>query len=134
MNIWLNPEKLQGYGLSASQALAAVRGQNVQFAAGSVGSQPAPAGQAFTATVTAEGRFSTPEQFGNIILRANSDGTTVRLRDVARVQLGSGSYGFDTKYNGKPTGAFAIQLAPGANALGVAEAVRKRMDEIAATF
>ena len=78
MNIWLNPEKLQGYGLSASQALAAVRGQNVQFAAGSVGAQPAPAGQAFTATVTAEGRFSTPEQFGNIVLRANSDGTTVR--------------------------------------------------------
>lgn len=134
MNIWLNPDKLRSFGLSASQVLAAVRGQNVQFAAGSVGSQPAPQGQAFTATVTAEGRFSTPEQFGNIILRANSDGTTVRLRDVARVQLGSGSYGFDTKYNGKPTGAFAIQLAPGANALGVAEAVRKRMDEIAATF
>ncbi len=134
MNIWLNPDKLRGYGLSASQVLAAVRGQNVQFAAGSVGSQPAPEGQAFTATVTAEGRFSTPEQFGNIILRANNDGTTVRLRDVARIGLGSGSYGFDTKYNGKPTGAFAIQLAPGANALGVAQAVRKRMDEIATTF
>ncbi|MFC3550354.1 multidrug efflux RND transporter permease subunit [Lysobacter cavernae] len=134
MNIWLNPDQLRGYGLSASQALAAVRGQNVQFAAGSIGSEPSPQEQAYTATVSAEGRFSTPEQFGNIILRANQDGTTVRLRDVARIQLGAQSYGVDTKWNGKPTGAFAIQLAPGANALGVAEEVRARMDQLAASF
>jgi multidrug efflux pump len=134
MNIWLDPEKLQGFGLSASQVLAAIRGQNVQFAAGSVGSDPAPEGQAFTATVSAEGRFSTPEQFENIILRADGDGTTVRLADVARVSFGPGSYGFDTKYNGKPVGAFAVQLLPGANALNVAEAVRAKMDELQATF
>ena len=134
MNIWLDPEKLQGFGLSATQVLAAIRGQNVQFAAGSVGSDPAPEGQAFTATVSAEGRFSTPEQFENIILRANSDGTTVRLADVARVSFGPGSYGFDTRYNGKPVGAFAVQLLPGANALNVAEAVRAKMDELQATF
>jgi multidrug efflux pump len=134
MNIWLNPEKLQGYGLSASQALAAVRGQNVQFAAGSVGAQPAPAGQAFTATVTAEGRFSTPEQFGNIVLRANSDGTTVRLRDVARIEKGAQSYSVDLQWSGTPASGFAVQLAPGANALGVAQAVRERMDELQATF
>ena len=134
MNIWLNPDKLQGYGLSASQVLAAVRGQNVQFAAGSVGSSPSPQDQQFMATVTAEGRYSTPEQFGGIILRANGDGTTVRLRDVARIAKGAQTWGFDTKYSGAPTSAFAIQLAPGANALGVAEAVKSRMDELQATL
>ncbi|WP_028917030.1 multidrug efflux RND transporter permease subunit [Pseudoxanthomonas sp. J35] len=134
MNIWLDPGKLQGYGLSASQVLAAVRAQNVQFAAGSVGADPAPEGQVFTATVSAEGRFTSPEQFEQIILRADSDGTTVRLRDVARVSFGPGAYGFDTRYNGKPVGAFAVQLLPGANALNVAEAVRAKMDELQATF
>ena len=134
MNIWLNPEKLQGYGMSASEVLAAVRGQNVQFAAGSIGSDPAPPGQGFTATVSAEGRFSTPEQFENIILRADNEGATVRLKDVARVAIGASGYGFDTKYNGQATGAFAIQLLPGANALTVAEAVSARMDELAPSF
>ncbi len=134
MNIWLNPEKLQGYRLSATQVLTAVRGQNVQFAAGSLGSDPAPEGQAFTATVSAEGRFSTPEQFENIILRANSDGSTVRLKDVARVQLGAAGYGFDTKFNGKPVGGFAVQLLPGANALNVAGAVRAKMMELQPSF
>jgi multidrug efflux pump len=134
MNIWLNPDKLQGYGLSASQALAAVRGQNVQFAAGSVGAEPSPAGQAITATVSAEGRYATAEQFGDIILRANSDGTTVRLRDVARIEKGASSYGFDLRWSGTPASGFAVQLAPGANALGVAEAVKARMDELQVTF
>ncbi len=134
MNIWLNPDKLQGYGLSASDALAAVRGQNVQFAAGAVGAEPSPQGQAFTATVSAEGRYSTAEQFGDIILRANSDGTTVRLKDVARVQKGASSYGFDLQWSGTPAAGYAIQLAPGANALGVAGAVRERMDELQTTF
>ena len=134
MNIWLNPEKLQGYGLSASQVLAAVRGQNVQFAAGAIGSDPMPQGQGFTATVSAEGRFSSPEQFGDIILRADRDGTTVRLKDVARIEMGASGYGFDTKFNGQPTGAFAVQLLPGANALNVAEAVRARMDDLAPSF
>ena len=134
MNIWLNPDKLQGYGLSASQALAAVRGQNVQFAAGSVGAEPSPEGQAFTATVSAEGRYSTAEQFGNIILRADADGTTVRLKDVARVEKGASAYGFDLQWSGTPASGFAVQLAPGANALGVAELVRDRMDELQATF
>jgi multidrug efflux pump len=134
MNIWLNPDRLQGYGMSASQVLAAIRGQNVQFAAGSVGASPQPQGQGFTATVSAEGRFSSPEQFENVLLRANSDGTTVRLKDVARVQFGAQSYGNDTRYNGAPTGAFAVQLLPGANALNVASAVRSKMDELAPSF
>ncbi len=134
MNIWLDADKLRGYGMSASQALAAVRGQNVQFAAGSIGAAPAPEGQGFTATVSAEGRFSSPDEFGNIILRANEDGTVVRLSDVARVQLGTQAWGFDTQWNGTPTGAFAVQLSPGANALGVAEAVKARMDELQSSF
>ena len=134
MNIWLDPDKLHGYGLSATQALAAVKAQNVQFAAGAIGGQPSPNSQGFTATVSAEGRFSSAEQFENIILRADSNGTTVRLKDVARVSLGAFTYGFDTQWNGKPTGAFAVQLLPGANALNVASLVRAKMDELAPSF
>ncbi|TBR39724.1 MULTISPECIES: multidrug efflux RND transporter permease subunit [Dyella] len=134
MRLWLNPDKLQGYNLSATQVLAAVQAQNVQFAAGSLGSDPAPHGQGFTATVSAEGRFTSPDQFEQIILRANADGTVVKLGDVARVAFGPGSYGFDTQYNGKPIGAFAVQLLPGANALDVATAVRSKMDELASSF
>ena len=134
MNVWLDPGKLQGFGLSATQVLAAIRAQNVQFAAGSIGADPAPEGQMFTATVSTEGRFSSPEQFQDIILRADSEGTTVRLRDVARIDIGPSGYGFDTQFNGKPVGAFAVQLLPGANALNVATAVRAKMDELQPTF
>ncbi|MEP7061557.1 MAG: multidrug efflux RND transporter permease subunit [Betaproteobacteria bacterium] len=134
MRIWLNPDKLQGYGLSASEALNAVRVQNVQFAAGSLGGDPAPAGQGFTAPVSAEGRLSSPEEFRAIILRANSDGTAVTLGDVARVEFGPAGYGFDSRADGRPIGAFAIQLLPGSNALNVANAVRARMDALTPSF
>jgi len=134
MRIWVDPVKLQGYGLSASQLTAAIRAQNVQFAAGAIGAQPTLPSQEFMATISADSRFTQPEQFENIIVRANSDGTTVRLRDVARVEFGAFTFGFDTQYNGKPLAAFAIQLLPGANALQVAGAVRKRMDELSASF
>lgn len=134
MNIWLNPERLQGYHLSASQVYQAISNQNVQFAAGAIGADPAPAGTGFTATVSAEGRFSSPEEFENIILRTDANGAAVRLKDVGRVAFGPSNYGFDTQYNGKPTGAFAIQLLPGANALSVAEAVTAKMDELAPSF
>ncbi|HBK46536.1 MAG TPA: hydrophobe/amphiphile efflux-1 family RND transporter [Xanthomonadaceae bacterium] len=134
MNIWLNPEKLQGYHLSPAQVYSAIGAQNVQFAAGSIGADPAPDGQGFTATVSAEGRFRTPEEFENIILRTDTNGASVRLKDVGRVAFGPSNYGFDTQYNGKPIGAFAIQLLPGANALNVAEAVRAKMDELAPSF
>ena len=134
MRVWLNPEKLQGYHLSATDVYNAIGTQNVQFAAGSVGGDPAPNGQAFTATVAAEGRYSSPEEFENTILRANSDGSLVRLKDVAKVSFGATNYGYDTKYNGKPVAVFAIQLLPGANALDVSEAVRAKMDELAPSF
>jgi multidrug efflux pump len=134
MRIWLDPVKLQGFGLSATAVTDAIRAQNVQFAAGSIGAQPAPPGQAFTATISAEGRFTEPSQFEDIIVRADADGTTVRLRDVARVSFGPFSYGFDTQYNGRPTAAFGIQLLPGANALNVAAAVRAKMTELEPSF
>ena len=134
MNIWLDPTRLQGFGMSATQVLSAVRAQNAQFAAGSIGADPAPEGQGFTATVSAEGRFSSPEEFRNIILRSDADGAVVRLGDVARVEVGAQGYGFDAQFNGQPTGAIAIMLQPGANALGVAEAVTARMDELQASF
>ncbi len=134
MRIWADPTKLQGYGLSAGQLTAAIRAQNVQFAAGSIGSQPTLPGQEFMATISADGRFTSPDQFENIIVRANADGSTVRLRDVARVEFGATNFGFDTQYDGKPLAAFAIQLLPGANALQVADAVRARMDELAPSF
>src|SRR5690606_412058 len=134
MNIWLNPDKLRAFGLSASDALNAVRAQNVQFAAGKVGAEPAPEGAAFTATVTAEGRFSSAEEFGAIVLRASPDGSAVRLRDVARVEKGASAFGFDLRWSGTPAAGFAVQLAPGSNALGVAEAVKERMEQLQTTF
>jgi multidrug efflux pump len=134
MRVWLNPDKMQGYGLSATDVQNAISAQNVQFAAGSLGADPAPGGQNFTATVSAEGLFNTPEQFGNIILRANSDGTVVRMKDIARIEFGPQTYGFTSTWSGKPVGGFGIQLLPGANALSVAEAVRAKMDELAKDF
>ena len=134
VRIWINPDKLQGYGLSASAVYAAISAQNVQFAAGSLGADPSPAGQGFTATVSAEGRFSTPEEFGNIILRANSDGTVVKLSDVARISFGPGSYGLGATWNGQQVGGLGVQLLPGANALDVADAVKAKMAELAKDF
>ena len=134
MRIWLNPDKLHGYGLSATDVLNAVRAQNIQFAAGSLGADPASNGWGFTANVAGEGRFTSAAQFRNIILRANKDGTAVTLGDVATVGFGPQSYGFDTTFNGKPTAAFAVQLLPGANALSVAEAVRAEMDRLQTSF
>ncbi|MGF6709868.1 multidrug efflux pump [Luteibacter sp. W1I16] len=134
MRVWLNPDKLRGYGLSASDLRNALSTQNVQFAAGSIGTDPAVNGQGFSATVSAEGRFTTPEEFSDIILRANNDGTVVRLKDVARVELGPQTYGFNAQWNGTPTGSFGVQLLPGANALDVANAVRAKMDELSRSF
>ena len=134
MNIWLNPDKLHAYGLSASQVLAAVRGQNVQFSAGQVGGEPSPQSQMFTATVSAEGRFSTPEEFENILLRTDPSGAAVRLKDVARVELSGSAHGFDLKWSGQPAAGFAVQLAPGENALAVAAAVKDRMAQLQPSF
>jgi multidrug efflux pump len=134
MRIWLDADKLHGYGLSAGQALDAVRAQNVQVAAGSIGTEPAIKDNGFTATVVAEGRFTKPEQFENVILRANADGTAVRLKDVARVELGPGSYGQRVVYNGQAVSGFGVQLVSGANALNVAALIKTKMAELQPTF
>ena len=134
MRIWLDADKLHGYGLSAAQALNAVRAQNVQVAAGAIGTEPAVKDTGFTATVTAEGRFTKPAEFENIILRANADGSAVRLKDVARVELGPGSYGQRVVYNGQAVSGFGVQLVSGANALDVAELVKAKMAELQPTF
>src|SRR5262249_8768399 len=126
--------KLHGYNMSAAQALAAVQAQNVQIAAGSVGAEPATTGNGFTAPVIAEGRFSSPEQFENIILRTNADGTTVRIKDVARVELGPFRYVLRVVYNGQGVAGLGIQLVSGANALKVAEEVKSKMADLSSSF
>jgi multidrug efflux pump len=130
MRIWLNPDKLHGYGLSASQVLDAVRNQNVQIAAGHIGAEPAPPGQGFSASVNAASRFTSTEQFGDIILRTSPNGSSVRLKDVARIDLGAESYGHDVHLNGDPIAGFAILLAPNANALQVAAAIHAKMNQL----
>ncbi len=130
MRIWLDADKLRGYGLSAAQALKAVRAQNIQVAAGSIGAEPALPGQGFTASVSAASRFTSAEEFGNIILRANADGSHIQLKDVARIGLGAESFGREVHLAGDPVAGFAVQLSPEANALDVAAAVRAKMDEL----
>lgn len=131
MRIWLDPEALAAYNLSPSAVLAAVREQNAQTAGGAIGAQPLEGGQQITATIATDGRFSTVEEFENIILRADSGAAVVRLGEVARVEIGAQSYATSTELNGKPMAGMAIQLATGANALAAAEGVKERMEEIA---
>jgi len=134
MRIWLDADKLRAYSLSAASVLAAVQTQNAQFASGAIGAQPAMPDQAMTATVTVEGRFRSPEQFENILLRTEPNGASVRVKDVARVTLGAAQYGFETNIGTTPVAAFGIQLAPNANALEVARAVVARMDDMQPSF
>ena len=134
MRIWLNPDKLHAYGLSAADALDAVRAQNVQLAAGSIGAVPAVPGTGITANVRAEGRFTTPKQFGNIILRTNSDGTAVRLKDVARVELGPYSYMPRAVLNNTPVAGVGVQTVSGANAMTVAAEVKAKLKELQSSF
>src|SRR2546421_925540 len=134
MRIWLDADKLRAYRLSAASVLAAVQTQNAQFASGAIGAQPAVPDQAMTATVTVEGRFRSPEQFENVLLRTEPNGASVRLKDVARVTLGAAQYGFETNIGTTPVAAFGIQLAPNANALEVSRAVAAKMDDVQASF
>jgi multidrug efflux pump len=134
MRIWLNPDKLHAYGLSASDALSAVQGQNIQIASGSIGAAPALDDQQTTATVTTEGQFNTVGQFKNILLRTNPNGTSVRLGDVARIGLGLQNYSYTTKVNSTPVAAFGIQTLPTANALQVIKAVNAEMARLQKSF
>lgn len=134
MRVWIDPAKLQGYNLSATDVNNAIRAQNVQVSAGEIGSLPNVAGQGVAATVVVNGQFSSPEQFGRIVLRANADGSTVRLKDVARIALGGQSYATSARLNGKPSTGIGVQLAPTGNALATAKAVRARMQALEKFF
>ena len=134
MRIWLNPDALRNFRISAADVLSRIRGQNVQFATGSLGARPAVEGQQITAHVTAEGRFTSVDEFANVILRTAPNGTSVRLRDVAKIELAPSSYASEARFNGQPVAGFGVLLQPGANALEVADAVKTRMDELAASL
>jgi multidrug efflux pump len=134
MRIWLRPDKMATLGVTATDVANAVRAQNNQYAAGKVGQEPAPDGQSLVYTVTARGRMIEPEEFGDIVLRASGPGGTLRLKDVARIELGAISYDAFTSLDGKPTVGIAVFLQSGANALDVAANARAAMDRLATTF
>jgi multidrug efflux pump len=134
VRIWLDPAKLQAFGLSTTQVLNAVNAQNAQFATGAIGADPAIKGQGFTATVSGDKLFQSLQDFRNIILRANDNGSVVTLGDVARISFGGQNYGQESKYDGKPAGGLAVFLSPGANALSVSKAVKAEMASLARTL
>jgi len=134
MRIWLDPDKLTKYQLATSDVVTAVRAQNAQIAAGALGDLPAMPGQLLNATIMAQSRLQTPEQFGAILLRVNTDGSRVFLRDVARLELGSETYTTLARYNGKPASGMAIRPATGANALETVAAVKKKVAELSSFF
>ncbi len=134
MRVWLKPERLIAYGLTPGDVKRALQAQNVQLATGEINQAPAAAGAQLNAVIVTRGRLATPEEFGNVVVRALPDGAMVRVRDVARVELGAESYDRYARMNGQPIAAIAIRVAPGANALEVARAVKARMTELARFF
>lgn len=134
MRVWVDPAKLVGFKLSAAEVTAAIRAQNAQVSAGEIGSLPNVAGQGISATVIVNGQLTSVAQFGNIVLRANTDGSTVRLKDVARIELGGQSYATSARLNGKPATGIGVQLSPSGNALATAKAVRARMHALEPFF
>ncbi len=134
MRIWVDPAKLAGFKLSSSDVTTAIRAQNAQVTAGTLGELPNASGQTIAATIVVKGQLSNVEQFGNIVLRANRDGSSVRLRDVARIELGAQTYATSARLNGKPSTGIGVQLSPSGNALAAAKEVRKKMTELEAFF
>ena len=134
MRIWLDPNKLMSFQLTPADINAAIRAQNTQVSVGQLGGAPSVQGQEINATVTAQSRLQTPEQFRKIYLKNMPNGAQVRLEDVARVEMGSDNYQFDSRFNGKNAGGVAISLATGANALETAEAIEARMKELRVNY
>jgi HAE1 family hydrophobic/amphiphilic exporter-1 len=134
MRIWIKPDQLAKLGVTVSDIIAAVQAQNRVNPAGKLGGRPVPKGQEFTLTVMAQGRFTTPEQFGGIILRANPDGSTLRLQDVARIEMGAQNYDTISRFNGKSTSGMAIYQLPGSNAVETARNVSLKLDELKKRF
>ena len=134
MRIWLDPGKLQAFSLTPGDITAAIRAQNAEVSAGQIGGLPSVDGQQLNATVSAQSLLQTPEQFRDILLRTLPDGSALRLGDVARVELGSESYAFDSRFNGQPASGLAIRLASGANAVATSERVRHTIEELRPNF
>ncbi|TMX06669.1 efflux RND transporter permease subunit [Aeromonas salmonicida subsp. achromogenes] len=134
MRVWLDPNKLTRVQMTPIDVQNAIKAQNAQVAFGKVGGTPSVESQQFTATIMGQTRLSTVEEFNNILLRVNQDGSKVRLQDVARVELAGENYDADALYNGQSTAAVAIKLATGANALDTAEKIRGKLDELSAYF
>ena len=134
MRIWIDPAKMTGFNLSAAEINAAIRTQNAQVSPGAIGDLPNIAGQSISATVVVNGQLSNTKEFGNIVLRANADGSTVRLKDVARIELGAQTFATAARLNGKPASGIGVQLAPSGNALASAKAVRERMAQLEPYF
>ncbi|WP_294271201.1 efflux RND transporter permease subunit, partial [uncultured Sphingomonas sp.] len=134
MRIWLNPEKLSSYQLMPSDVVTAIQNQNTEVAAGEVGGTPSPTTQMLNATVTSMSRLQTPEQFREIIVKTLNNGATVKLSDVARIELGAESYAAVSRINQHPGAGIAVLMAPGADALKTAELVKAEVNRVAKTF
>lgn len=134
MRIWIDPDKMTGLNLTSADIVGAIRAQNAQVSAGKVGADPNPMGQQLTATVLMKGQLTTVDEFRQIVLRANQDGSTVRLGDVAEVEIGAATYDFTSYLNGQPSAAMGLQLSSTGNALNAAQNVRDKMEELAQFF
>ena len=134
MRIWLNPQRLAAFSLMPGDVVSAIQAQNTEVAAGEVGGLPQPRGQMLNATVTAQSKLQTPDQFKAIVLKTDPSGATVRVGDVARVELGAENYSTVTRFNGHPGAGIAISLAPGADALLTADLVKARVEQLSQNF
>lgn len=134
LRIWVKPDQLSSLGLTVPDIVQAVQSQNTVNPVGKLGGEPMPKGQKFTYTMRAQGRLTSPEQFGNIVVRESPDGAVIRVRDVARVELGAQDYGLQGRFNGKPSAVIMITQQPGSNGLAVARAVKEKMAELSGSF
>jgi HAE1 family hydrophobic/amphiphilic exporter-1 len=134
IRVWVKPDQLAKLGVTATDVINAVQVQNNVNPAGQIGGEPVPNGQQFTFTVRTQGRLVTPEEFGNIVIRANPDGSVLHLRDVARIELGTQTYDLTARYNNAPAGVMAVYSLPGSNAVQTAAAVTNRVRELSANF
>src|SRR3546814_19266907 len=127
MRIWLDPDRMLGLNLTTTDVILAIEAQNAQVAAGRIGAEPSPASQQISASVLVKGQLSTPAEFGAIVLRANPDGSSVRLRDVADIEVGGESYHFSSRLSRQPSAAIGVQLPPPGTAPGTTKAVRAKV-------
>src|SRR5215468_8289706 len=134
LRVWIDPDKLVGYNLTSDDVTKAIEAQNAQVASGSLGAEPSRKSQPISALVLVKGQLQSPDEFGAIVLRANADGSTVRLRDVARIEVGGLSYQFNTRQDGRPTAGLSVLLSPAGNALATASAVEAKMKELSRFF